>query len=59
MNAQLGEREFVAGTAYSIADITAQITIEFAKWAKLPIPDTCPHLARWFAAVSARPSAKA
>ena len=59
MDAHLASREFVAGPCYSMADITAQITIEFAKWAKLPIPESCPHLARWFAAVSARPSAKA
>jgi glutathione S-transferase len=59
MDAHLASREFVAGPRYSMADITTQITIEFAKWAKLPIPDSCPHLARWFAAVSARPSAKA
>ena len=59
MDAHLEKREFVAGPRYSMADITAQITIEFAKWAKLPIPKSCPHLARWFAVVSARPSAKA
>ena len=59
MDAHLETREFVAGPRYSMADITTQITAEFAKWAKLPIPDSCPHLARWFAAVSARPSAKA
>lgn len=59
MDTHLEKREFVAGPRFTIADITAQITIEFAKWAKLPIPESCPHLARWFAAVSARPSAKA
>jgi glutathione S-transferase len=59
MDAHLETREFVAGPRYSMADITTQITIEFAKWAKLPIPDSCPHLARWFAAVSARLSAQA
>jgi glutathione S-transferase len=59
MNAHLEGREFVTGPRYSLADITAQITCEFAKWAKPPIPESCPHLARWFAAVSARPSAKA
>ncbi len=59
MNAHLEKREFVAGPRYSLADITTQITLEFSKWAKLPIPESCPHLARWFAAVSARPSAKA
>jgi glutathione S-transferase len=59
MDAHLREREFVAGGRYSIADITAQVTLEFARWAKLPVPETCPHLGRWFAAVSARASAKA
>ena len=59
MNTHLEEREFVAGPRYSMADITTQIAVEFSKWAKLPIPESCPHLARWFAAVSARPSAKA
>jgi glutathione S-transferase len=59
LNEHLEGREFVVGPRYSLADITAQITLEFSKWAKLPIPESCPHLARWFAAVSARPSAKA
>jgi len=59
IDARLGESPFVAGPSYSIADITAQITVEFAKWAKLHIPQSCPHLTRWFASVSARPSAKA
>ena len=59
MNDHLESREFVGGPRYTIADITTQITVEFARWAKLPSPETCPHLARWFAAVCARPSAKA
>ena len=50
MNEHLGGREFVAGPRYSMADITTQITLEFSKWAKLPIPESCPHLTRWFAA---------
>lgn len=59
LDAHLERRAFVASEHYSIADITAQITVEFAKWAKLPIPTSRPHLARWFASVSARPCAKA
>jgi len=59
MDERLAQTAFVAGPRYSIADITAQITIEFAKWAKLAVPETCPHLIRWFGAVSVRPSAKA
>ncbi len=59
MNARLGETAFVAGPRYSIADITAQVTVDWAGWIKLTIPDTCTHMRRWFEAVSARPSAKA
>ena len=59
LNARLAESPFVAGQLYTMADITAQVTIEFAKWAKLTPPDNCTHLTRWFESVSARPSAKA
>jgi len=59
MDARLAQSEFVAGPRYSIADITALITIDFAARAKMLIPETCGHLRRWYAQVSARPSAKA
>ena len=59
MNACLADREFVAGKQYSIADITALVTVDFAGWIKLRIPDDCSHLRRWYDKVSARPSAKA
>ncbi len=59
MNACLADREFVAGKQYSIADITALVTVDFAGWIKLGIPDDCSHLRRWYDKVSARPSAKA
>lgn len=56
---QLAEYEFVAGEHYSVADITTQVTIDFAGWCKIRVPETCQHLQRWHQAVSARPSAKA
>jgi glutathione S-transferase len=59
MDARFAAHEFVAGSRYSIADITTQVTVGFAGWAKLPIPDDCRHVHRWHAQVSARPSAKA
>jgi glutathione S-transferase len=59
LDARLAEHEFVAGTHYSIADITALVAVDFARWIKLAVPDACVHLRRWHAAVSARPSAKA
>ena len=42
LNIRLGESPFVAGPRYSMADITAQVTIEFAKWAKLTPPEVAP-----------------
>lgn len=56
---QLAQNEFIAGDRYSVADITAQVTIDFMKVPKLVVPDEMTNLKRWHAAVSARPSAKA
>ena len=54
--AQLAENEFVAGDRFSVADITTLCTVDFARVAKLTIPDHCAGMKRWHAAVSARPS---
>jgi len=59
LDARLAESEFVAGPRYSVADITALITIDFAAWPKLAPPENLRHLKRWLDAVNARPSAKA
>jgi glutathione S-transferase len=59
MEAELADKPFVCGSEYSIADITTLVTVDFAKWIKLTIPDGSVHLRRWYDAVSARPSAKA
>jgi glutathione S-transferase len=59
MDARLAQSEFIAGGRYSIADITALVTVDFAGGVKLSVPESCAHLRRWYAQVSARPSAKA
>jgi glutathione S-transferase len=60
LDGELARRAYVAGDAYGIADITAQVALLTARGAlKLPIPDEQANLARWWAAVSARPSARA
>ena len=51
-------RGFIAGDRYTIADITALCGIDFGRISGIRIGDR-PHLARWHAAVSARPSALA
>jgi glutathione S-transferase len=57
-DAQLADKEFVAGAYFSIADITTLCTIDFAKWTRIQIPQEYTNLTRWHAAVSNRPSAK-
>ena len=59
MDARLAGRAYVAGSRYTIADISTMVLTDFAAWAKLKVPDDCAHLLRWHASVSARPSAKA
>jgi len=55
----LANSEFVAGDAFSIADITAFVTVDFAKVIKLRPSDDLVNLKRWYDAVNARPSARA
>lgn len=55
----LAEREFVAGERYSIADITAQVAIDFARVIRLRVAPEQKNLSRWHEAVSGRSSAKA
>lgn len=59
LDAELANREFIAGPHYTVADITALVTVDFAGRTGLAIPAEFAHLARWHQAVSARPSAKA
>lgn len=59
LDARLAESAFVAGPDYTVADITALISVDFAGWAKLRLPESCAHARRWYETVSARPSAKA
>ena len=60
LDAALSNSAFVAGEAFSIADITALCTIDFAAGAaRVPIPDQCSNVKRWHADVSSRPSAEA
>jgi glutathione S-transferase len=55
----LADRSFIAGERYTIADITALCAIDFGRVSKIRIQPEQKNLARWYEAVSARPSAKA
>lgn len=59
LDRQLADHEFIAGERYSVADITALVTVDFMRVPKLKVPDELTNVKRWHAAVSARPSAKA
>ncbi len=59
LDGELAGREFVAGDAYSIADITGLVAVDFMKPARIALPESCANVRRWHQAVSARPSAAA
>jgi glutathione S-transferase len=59
LDAELATREFITGSHFTIADITALVTVDFAARAKFALPPELAHLGRWHKAVSARPSASA
>lgn len=59
LDGELAGRDFIAGDAYSAADIAALCALDFAKFIGLEIPDACPDLTAWHARVSSRPSAAA
>jgi glutathione S-transferase len=59
LDAELKHRPFIASDAFTVADITGLVALDFMKPAKLKVPDELGNLKRWHAAVSARPSASA
>jgi glutathione S-transferase len=56
---ELAERPFIVGDRFSVADITGLVALDFAKTARIAVPEEFRHLRRWHEALSARPSAKA
>ncbi|KZX84013.1 hypothetical protein A3715_30710 [Oleiphilus sp. HI0009] len=59
LDKHLADSEFVAGDSYSIADITAMCTVDFARVVQLRRGEEQVNLNRWYEAVSGRASAKA
>ncbi|WP_142809555.1 glutathione S-transferase family protein [Tepidiphilus olei] len=56
---RLAHSTFLAGDFFSVADITAFVTVDFAGWIKLTLPETHINARRWYETVRARPSASA
>ena len=60
LDAQIGNKPFIAGDRFTIADITALVAVDFAAQAAGVSADPAlKNLARWHQSVSSRPSAKA
>lgn len=56
---EIAGREFVAGAAFSMADIIAESAIDFAKFTGIPLPEDAVALAAWRARMKQRPSFRA
>jgi glutathione S-transferase len=60
LDAQIGNKPFIAGDRFTIADITALVAVDFgAQLAGVTMDPSLKNLARWHQSVSSRPSAKA
>lgn len=59
MDGELATRPYIAGQAFSVADITALVAVDFMKVARIQRPEELKNLGRWHKDVSSRPSAKA
>jgi glutathione S-transferase len=56
LNEQLADHDFIAADQFSVADITAVVTVDFARVIRLKPGDDLPHVLRWRAAMAGRPS---
>lgn len=57
LDQQLAENPFVAGEAFSVADITTMVAVQFCKPARIQLPEQgLKHFKRWLGEMSERPS---
>jgi glutathione S-transferase len=59
LDARLTSVPFIAGDKFSVADITARVTIDFANALAISIPQVQRAVERWYQEMSGRPSIKA
>jgi glutathione S-transferase len=59
LDRELTGRETISGARFSMADIVALTSIDFAGFIGLELPPDCEQLRAWHARVSQRPSARA
>ncbi|RLJ98917.1 glutathione S-transferase family protein [Ruegeria conchae] len=58
LEARLRENDFVSGGAFTLADITTFVFVDFARVIKMRIPDDNTATQAWFDSIRARPSAR-
>lgn len=59
-NSELEARQYIAGAAFSVADITTKVAIDFGvRFNGIVVPDDLTHFRRWHTEIDGRPSASA
>lgn len=58
IDSHLADNQYLAGTRFTLADITAFVLVDFAAWVKLGLPDEAEHARRWYESVSGRDSTR-
>ena len=58
LNERLAKSNYIAGDRFTVADITAFISLEFAKFIKEKPSEDAIHLQRWYSAIALRKCAK-
>ena len=56
LDSELGKKPWLAGDAFSMADITAYAGLAFADFAQIEIPDDLANLKAWRIRMTERPS---
>ena len=59
LDGEIAGRNFIAGEAFSMADIATLTILDFAGFVGIAIPEDAANLKAWHARISARPSAAA
>ena len=54
----IGDKPYVAGDRFSVADIDLLVLIDFSAWRKLSLPAGATNARRWYEAIRTRPSAQ-